>query len=614
MSRERTKKLQNHWEIDYGQGWVEFNTDNATTITGKRDLEKGQIYFRESVSNMMLGGKDGWLCGIIEERRKQPSRHCEYFKVRKRVPCAGKYKTRWEGRFTIFDVKELQNCTFSVRPEVVDKYTCFLDVCKEKVNALLCPSKTVEFTTAPNLEYGWIGFTMGVAVKSSDNLDRNDLTTWSASIPLVGIPPLSAPNQFLDTLKVYVREREVVACDMAALPNPAPSPPTGLGWVLLEDNCDTDGTAVWVRPASGIAGQTILTEGNTPPTCPAGTPVWLGPVRIGFYLDGLNVGAGVFLNIWQCSDVTETYTTARRYQDVLEKIVGQCTNKQGEPARVRSDFYQFRPYNPSDTNYVTGGPNYFKDWLLIHSSDYASPNADEVATNKSLTLCDAEEWSLNFHQVYPDIDNEGNYRLEHWSHWVGGEPQDLPEIVKEGAISFQPNGAPEREGYEMRYQSGVDFVGLDIVNSVCAKGSDTTITIANASTDLQHLSVNTPIDRNEDSWVLLAGVDNGSTCGVHYTSGVLSLQSVVNAPFSWADLHENYYLDNRPFRQGTINGRARQFQSVGFNADKEVIVKSCCEEIDWRRPFKDECYGQAFATEYVDDCVGNIKIKLSYSI
>jgi hypothetical protein len=230
--------MEHRWHISTDGG--EKYTQTVTPISGigefsyTQDLNAGQVFYRLRMDTALLFAKaDFDLINSLEKKE-----HCTRFHIRQQRKCKGRWTTYWTGRFSPgLGSFNYTRCTFEVKAEVVDQYTCILDHLNEKVNLLQVGPVTANVTKNPQLEFGICRTTINepcdFTVCEEFCLDGVGDPEWER----INSQPFDG-----DWIHIYARERFTTICI-----DGVPVEPSGFGWELLEDLCAIDGTAIYAR-------------------------------------------------------------------------------------------------------------------------------------------------------------------------------------------------------------------------------------------------------------------------------------------------------------------------------------------------------------------------------
>lgn len=554
------------------------------TWTRERDLAAGQIFFRRKLSKALLFKGDDYT--YFRGLEKRSSRRCTELFIRREWLCGTGWKVFWTGTFSTgagsFD---LDLCQFTVKPEVFDRYSCLLKNQNKKINILQAgPKVTANVVILPSLEWGACTFTEGHAEPLGgcsefvDN-DFNPVNSW-----------LLANDQFYDngtdsfTLYTFWRERQSTPCIGGN-----PVPPPGIGWVLLEDNCDLDGSATYVRPPTisytfGDAVAGTWDEDNNP-IQPDDSCLWVF-IGEGGLVDELT---GLEIMPWfVCLTAGEPiqYQNARTGLDCLTFIASSIGC---ELNGIVSDFLEWDPAGDAvgyaaGFNYVTGRANQVDHLLLTQKSDAIDPNASSPATIGEMTFKEFMSMLLSM-RLFWDIDDNGTLRIEHWSYWTFPVGLDLAayQAIQRRAYEHLSNEIPRYERMKWMEAQGKDFIGVDIVYSgPCINVEDRSevkeYAIGRITTDVPFVNGD-PDTISKDGFVLLVTSYNGTSYDVILDSGALSGNVVTNAPLSTANLERDFWTWDRFMPTGNLNGQDMTFDGFQPNIQQRpvTITNFCCE-------------------------------------
>lgn len=172
---------------------------------------------------------------------------CTEFKIQIFKLCGGVFILDWEGIFSLTDGDwDLDQCTFSVKPERNDKYLCLKKNKNQEVNILDVPTI---ITTTTNLDFNYefaycVGFTSACSPAGFG---------WTLFYQNLNYQYVKDCVTYTINVKVYYREAIVTACIGSS-----PNPPPGSGWILQTNNCGTSSTSKYVRVP--VAGTTPYTS------------------------------------------------------------------------------------------------------------------------------------------------------------------------------------------------------------------------------------------------------------------------------------------------------------------------------------------------------------------
>ena len=596
--------------LDAGSTWTQVKPVNGASLSleDSRDLDKGQVFFRRHLKGSpKLKGADYLLLYPLE---RAPHRRCEEVLLRLETKCGTAWREAWRGRFSAGSCTwDLDRCEVELKVETVDRYTCLFDGIRVKRNILQAPAvnanariitalevlsvyiqpediglNLISFTPAPGL-----GLTGGIYPSASIPTPTN---WWLGTFFQPGLVTIAGFP--VDELRTYWRERINTECVGGT-----PAAPPGAGWVMIEDNCATDGTAVWVRqptfswpfgdPVQGTCVDGVAIEPATP--CDIG---WTNVFPCGLFAYDEAPGPDPIdpsfplPPFFSClvQDAGTDINRSRLMEDVAEYLIEQTgCGLEG----VRSDFFEWLPpgdapgYVPGQ-NYVTGTPNQHASLLIAQKSDVITPAASNPATIGEMSMEDFLMILNVTHQILWRIDDSGYIRLEHWSYWAAQQGLDLTteaHVVERLRYEHLSEAIPRIERAQWMEQQSRDFVGKDIVYSgPCVRVVDDEgieeYSPGRITTDITFI-LNDPTAISKDGFVIMASTFDGSVYNVIIDNGAITGNLITNAPMSWANLMRDFWTYNRFLPSAEMNGQPTVFDGYRPNIEqKDVSVPTCC--------------------------------------
>lgn len=557
------------------------------SIDSSRDLDKGQIFFRDKLSGPLRFVMEDYEA--IHARRKDPAFRCVSILIRLDERCAGEWREAWRGRFSPAKAKyELAKCIVEVAPETVDRYTCILDALKTRVNVLEVNPVNVDVTVLPA--------GMEILFANNPSLPLPPLTaegwfqvdTQTLTRPALGGPFCASPQAF--TMGVWWRETITTKCLNGAAVTPA-----GTGWVQL-NFCSPTGEIKWARPpvVAWPFGDNALVVGPAvpPPIQPPLSPACERWLRVGlFSCLGTPTVAGIYICLDNADSQVE-YDTARPMLSVMERLISDANC--GITA-IRSDFFEWNPvgdapdYTPG-INYVIESPNDYAHLLMLHNSDAMNPTATNPAVRGELALEDMFSLFRDGPRVYWDIDDDGNLRLEHYLYWT--EPIGLDIRTGHAAIEIMNYSAddadvPRIERASWMASQGQDHAGMDVIYDPACSGTD--VMEVNQSKFVSDIAMvlSTPEAVNKEGFTVLATqpITGGYSCII--SEGAITGGLVTNAPMAWANLQAMLWQWDRYQPSATMNGILMDFPEYLPNVTQEKAnYQSCCLDTDFRKKVK----------------------------
>jgi hypothetical protein len=605
----------------------------------EEDLSVGCKALRRKLTNdIVFSGSDFDYFLAIE---RQASRRCEELTIRRQWKCNGVWKTIWTGTFSTGSGEwDFDRCEFTVRPDVLDEYTCIMRAMNTRVNVLGADQVLTTASIAVDVEFGFSysffpsagtgpvlyatqvdmvngsnggingwgvaagGYNIGnLTQEFSSNPPPVPLTTLAASGEMSGFDGSALAISMMDAILTYVgpfigdtvldftiyrhvwwRERRTTTCEFGV-----PFPPTGTGWALVADNCGVDGTALYGRTplfayTGGNAGASGIIS-PSPPTDPCSTYEPAG--EFGFDNRPMFV----------CFDANGTDPIELNRSRLFEDCANLILSASGCGGRVRSDFFEWDPvgdapgYVPGD-NYVTGLMSQVNALLLIQNSDALDPTASNPATLGEMTLKEMLVFMLYEFQVFWAIDADGNMRFEHWIYWtfpVGLNvatyaTDDKSEPMSYAHLSIE---VPRQERLKAAHASYEDFVGKDIIYSgpcVSRDGENDVkeYNLGPFTTDITFIFTD-PDSISKTGFTVLATVFDGiDTYVTILDDGALTGSTVTNAPLSTANVQRDYWTWNRLLPTGNMNNEDTVFDGIQANIEqRNVFLKFCCDYVNF---------------------------------
>lgn len=567
----------------------DFGCLQPARFSEEEDLSVGCIGKRRKLnSDIVFSGADFDYFRSIE---RDATRRCEELTIRRQWRCNGVWKTIWTGTFSTGSGEwDFDKCEFTVRPDVLDEYTCIMRAMNKKVNVMQVAPVDAEAVIIPSLEFGIC--IPGLPNECPDILDTDGVTPineyQTANCQIV---TSACPTGY--TLCIYWRERQRTFCVAGVAVSPI-----GAGWTILEDNCAVDGTAVYVRNSTipwTFGDATIVENASPNPTPPNDSCAWvyLGTVDIEVEVDPFC--PGIFQHFYICltSGAAIEYTRARPLQEIADYFldIAGCT-----PTEMVSDFLEWNP--PGDApgyavgiNYVTGGANQHNAIVVLQNSDALDPAATNPATLGEMTLKEFFALLTTSMRLFWKIDALGRLRVEHWSFWttpVGLSVATYATDDKSEPLSYAhlKSDIPRYERPKWAHAQGSDFVGADIEYSgpcVSTEG-DNDVREYNAgqfTTDLAYIDSD-PDAIGKQGFTLLATTFDGLVYNTILDHGALSGNFLTNAPMSWANLERDFWQHDRFLPTGTMNREATEFLGFVPNIEqRNVFLKFCCDYVDF---------------------------------
>lgn len=505
---------------------------------------------------------------------------CGPVPVRFEIWCDGEWKAFWKGRFAAGGGSwDYTKCRFEVKPKEDDAYSCISDAMATKWNILAVGPVTANVVSLPSLEF--------------------IVCAWESGLPMCGMVDIDTytpaqvwwPSFFPDQqLVVMWREYAITECV-----NEEPVVPSGSGWTLLSDDCETSGTAKYTRTPTiswifGTPQHFLDGEGYPePPPATCGNWVKLGAYNYGFTPPG-EVPFYVCLNDAASTQITR----ARALDSVLDFFISKMAcGLQG----VRSDFFGINPVGDAPgyeagINYVTGMPTQTEGILLVQKSDVIVPGASQPATKGDLSIKELLEILYTMFRVKWFVDQDGYLRIEHYKYFNSEVSIDITAMPADKVLEVMShedanNGTPVIERMSFDDALGLDFIGADIVYSGPCIADGTQQQVAEYSamgiiTDVA-LLLNDPSANSRKGFVILACSFNGTNYDTIIDMGALSGEYVSNAPASTANLQRDYWTWDRYLSVANVNREDTVFDGFLPTIEQAGITVLCqgCAVLDF---------------------------------
>ena len=572
------------------------NPVNLVKFTEEPDLNIGLIARRRKLSSDIVFTGDDYAFFLHYQRRR--SLRCEEFYIRREWKCGGVWREVWTGVFSVGSGEwDHDLCTFSVRPETYDRYTCLMRGMGEKVNLLdIGPTTVSAVIVSGGLEFG---------ICYPDRTTKPD--GCSGGDGEGGINQFDIGWGFAtsfvyggENVNLYWRERAITNCVAGS-----PVPPPGAGWGLRVNNCGgayndllPEGTAFYTR--APIIPYTF----GTPEYCPdpdAGCCSKMFPAfyfRTPFSTTSPSSNAGRMINgiptPWRIcieSGTQVEYERARPLQDCMWLLVERtgCSGIEN----VVSDFFEWSA--PGDTpgysagiNYVTGEANQVDHLVILQKSDAIDPTASNPATIGEITLKELLQFLVETFRVYWIIDNDGNLRLEHISAWRSQSGLDLTtysedSLIEPMAYAATSDEAPRVERLKWAEAQGRDFVGTDITYSgpCAASENEKSWNAAPFTSDINYISTDPDAIARDGFAILSCRLLDDLSLQAIIELGAITGNYTTNAPLSTANLQDAFWRHDRYLWGGRMNGTEQTFTNVTPNIQqKPVLLRFCCDVLD----------------------------------
>ena len=574
-------------ESSVSDGWSAVESNGFAKFSEEEDLSVGcKAMRRKLTSDIVFTGAD-WEFFLAIER--DPVRRCEEITIRRQWRCDGMWQTAWTGTFSTGSGEwDYDLCQFTVRPDPLDAYTCIMRAMNKKVNVLGVGTVEASALILPSMDFA-------VCIPGLPN-ECPDVTGPDGVTPIneytgahgqtVTYDCGGGPQSF--TMTTYWRERQRTFCVGGA-----PIPPIGSGWVLLQDDCAVDGTAVYVRNSTiswTFGDATTVESYSSIPVAPDDSCAWMYLGTIDIEADQNPFCPGLFIHAFICltSGDSVEFHRARTLQGIANYLLDRSGCDQTE---MVSDLLEWNapgdaPGYATGMNYVTGGTNQYNGIVALQNSDAIDPTATNPATIGEMTLRELFTLLLTGPKMFWAIDALGRVRIEHWTFWT--TPVGLSVLNFTGTKSepltytHLKSEVPRYERPKWAQAQGSDFVGADIeyTGPCVSTDGENDVKEYNAgpfTTDISYI-ITAPDDIDKIGFTLLATTFDGSVYNTILDYGALSGNFITNAPLSWANLERDFWTWDRFLPSGIMNRQPTVFD--GFQPtieQRNVFLKFCCD-------------------------------------
>lgn len=296
-----------------------------------------------------------------------------------------------------------------------------------------------------------------------------------------------------------------------------------------------------------------------------------------------------------------TIDNGMKLQDAMQMLIEHAC----QGLTLKSDFFQWNPDIPTNTNYVTGEASQVMNLVLFQKSDAKRPWQD----NASIANCDLEKLLTGICTMFNlrwDIDDvNGLFIIEHLSFFSANAGLDLtlPKyntspnnwMRRMNRYSYKRDEMPKFEKFFFMEAQNADFLGgyLDFNNitysgaciSSAKDGNTKEYKTDIITTDLTFI-LNNPADDqdqnnsgslrvSDDGFALLACDANNHVINL---PGILDQDSANNS-LSWSYLFERYHRHGRVLMSGIMNKVQTDFLSVIKTKQQTPLrILFCCED------------------------------------
>lgn len=503
---------------------------NTFAVTWEKEEEKA-FFSKKLKGKMLFTGEDFHWLYVYENSQYK----CDPITLIIEKNCSGEFAEFIVSRLILNKADwDLDQCTCSIEAEEEDRYTCYNDNKDKEVNLLqIVPLKKTVGLLQGTLEY-------------QDCSGLNGEDQW---------------------------------CGLGSVAE---------GWTVLSFyQTDPDGTGGFPDPGSfNIKWVREVISSVTPLGAPwisiGGGQYAKAPSLYGYRSYGGQFDRGYDYQVGGSID------NGMALKDCFEALINQSCY----PMTVKSNFFNWNSDDPSNhTNYVTEQLSKVENLILFQKSDVKRPNTSNNATIANITLEKLIKDICNIFQLKWDIDEDGNFIIEHVSFFQKGVGLNLvgrfDQRLREGKrkYSYDLDNMPKKELFQFmddKYTYG-DFKGVPIIysNSCAGKGDkqDKDWIVENIITDVSFVLNNPSSDSqivSDDGFVLIACDENNKIISEAPILG----GNTLNNTLSWGRLHVDYWRFQRVFNRFSMNNvQTNALSVVPTKKGVTLDVTLCCGEV-----------------------------------
>lgn len=505
------------------------------------DDDTGAYYYRGKIGSLEFAKDDFSLLKTIFEDSS-----CVEATITITRVCTSETKTIYSGIFSPVDIDiDYHKCRATLRTEPDDIYRCIYQNWEQDYD-ILNQATTI------------IDVTIQQVVDTAEFL----VTTTT--------PPMGQLWTFIDTVTINSTDYHVYGRIVAVTDCDGGNPVEPFGtWQLVEDNCAIDSTAKY---ATAIPDTSLYTV-NYGATPPAGSIVVAENVEF----------SGI--EIWVIDNTTTVDTSinnGRSMNDVIEFLVGESCGTINE---VKSEIFQLNPDTTTEELYVTGASNPYRQTMVWQITDITNNDAD---SNASIGLMNLKELLSDLYKMMNlrwRIEGT-DLRIDHISYFTQNVGTDISANDQFRVVKQDKQEIPSRIKYSSLVQRNTDFVGRDIEYPAACSGDEIQeVRLKYFTADMSFL-LNFPEDITTEGFVIAHYYEDTGEYFVGQAPGALSLVTVNNAEYSWANLHDKLHRHHAHYNTGTLNGQSITFDSTRKTKTQEVRYNNCCFDIDPNDLFK----------------------------
>ena len=586
---------------------------NSGSLKLKTSKYSGKMFYRTVLDGDLIfkdqEGKDDYT--YLSGRWDDPELRCNQLVIKIYKVCDGEETQIYKG-FLNFKSIDRDRCTLTMKTEVFDDYSEILFNWNTEYNAFQCESVQTVVSTQGRLNFYFLFAdadpSTGVFPSTLTGYIENgsEWAIWRTNHAYDPADPTYDDPWFdHNAYELGYNWAAYYAAEIVDMPYG--QTPEGSDWTAIES---TNTFTKYARPWSSVGAEYSFTleciAGNQfrfNQSCnEQGEPIAYDLNHKGYIRNACNnqyaqvfntpCSYNVFVHNNQIlKHYEQEYTTdrGRRLNDVLACFLDEYGIVRG------SQFF-------GGATTGIGEPDELSNIILFQKSDFKRPGSSEPAKQMMVTfeLIDKllELWNCGWYVL--NVAGQRYFIYEHRYFFENGLDYTLPpvvgldlndpayyEIVGEcNCFDCLRPEIPQREKFSFAEAENIDCVGADIYyDSACVTdkpgGNILQRNFNEFSSDVAYIMAN-PDEVGNDGIVVCSCYEDSDQYRIYTdVEGEISEQVIINAPMSWANLHNYYWTYGRSISNGYMNNNPRNFDSYQKNArQKEILIPSCCLEIN----------------------------------
>lgn len=370
-------------------------------------------------------------------------------------------------------------------------------------------------------------------------------------------------------IATYAREIRTTYCQGGE-----PQAPSGTGWQVLINSCNSKGTTTWYRKPpildpvsnSAIFQLTSCVPPCTPPL-PASSGDWYLIDTLFFAPTGLNY------SFWIDYPALTTGLRELNNGRLLTEVIDYGLNKVGCSELDLQSLFLRDSVNPVTLN----SPSSTQGIQLHALSDIKDPNATEPATREDVTIKELLEGYISGKLNCFWYIDECTKRLiiEHYNDLFNQGSLDITQYqVNKNKYSYDNSDLPKAEEFPS-LDSSIDFTGVDIIfDNNCSKDVKAYPTDKFYS-EIEAI-VNNPDEYGNDGIVVITP-DSSQPLSTRAEIGAITGDYRPNMPQAMANLQDKFWKYYRPFDNGEMNFQDDVFtKSRPDKVLEDIVISNCC--------------------------------------